>query len=384
MNYLPNEIFVFIFHFIKPHKWFHLRRVNKQFMIIIESMMNRYPLMRDKLILSKINPPLDITDTIKTKFRKDLLTKNVISVLIQNCNYDMLSCVKNKQIILHEAIKLGNLEIIKWVNTKSKMACYYAVKSKRLDILEWLFNNGYERCHDLLNLSIYVEDANIFKWLLGKKNHSGKIYNYDMVRDFHLLCRIDPYCIKDAHEKGYCHLNYNAFILDVFKNADLKFIRWFVETFNENFGFIPSDFTDDKWLIEYENWRHLYSGNNIIDNVLIHENLDVVINYLRTNIKPGSETALHWKKFDKEKIIQILEYYSHDHPKWLKEVIGCLPVQYLDNIQFDRGTFKVALAHGPIETITHTAPDDGKEFLDIAIKRGGYILKWFLRRYYLA
>lgn len=383
MDYFPNEILVFIFHFIKPHKWFRLRRVNHQFQIIIESMMNRYPLLMDKLMLSKITPQLDITDTIKTRFRKDLLTKNVISVLVQKCNYNMLTCFNDKQVILHEAIKLGNLEMVKWANTKSKMACYYAIKFNQFDILKWLFNNGYERCHDLLNLSLYAKDADIFQWLLGQKNHAGKVYNYDMVRNYHLLCRVNPYFIKDAYEKGFCYPEYGNFIMDVYSNADLKFIRWFVQTFNGNFNFIPSDLTDDEWLLEYEKYRHRYNGNNILDNVLSNENLDIVLKYLEANIHPSNQTVSSWKKFEKEKIIQILKYYTHDHPKWLVKIIGCLPIRYLDNIQFNHSTFQVALAHGPIETIMHTAPDDGKEFIDIAIQRGGYVLKWFLRRYYL-
>lgn len=75
MVYLPNEIFVFIVHCVKPSEWFNLRRVNKHFMIIIESITERYPLMRDKLALAKAMPSVDEIGITKNIFSEYLIEK---------------------------------------------------------------------------------------------------------------------------------------------------------------------------------------------------------------------------------------------------------------------------------------------------------------------
>lgn len=198
----------------------------------------------------------------------------MISVLVQKCDYDILIFVANNQTILHGAIKIGQLDVIKWINTKSNFACYYAVASKQLKVLKWLFDNDYTRCHDLLNVSLTVGSIDIFQWLL--------VYDYNMVHDYRLLCCVSPYHAKDAYEKGYSVLN-DRFISDVLMNGDIKFVRWFVQKFCARFHSIVGKFhidehSDGEWLNEYHKYNKFRKSEfNILIQTLKYQNFDIAI-----------------------------------------------------------------------------------------------------------
>lgn len=298
MDYLPNEIFVFIIHLTKPSEWFNLRRVNKHFQIIIESVIKRYPLMRDKLSLSKVMPQVDNYDILKTKFNKDSIEEDIITTLVQKCDYEMLALVADKRTILYNAIKMGQIDVIKWINIKSNAACYCAVTFKQLNVLKWLFDHDYPQCHDLLNASLKYKSVDIFQWLLGQKDHLGKVYDYDMIRDYKLLYYVSPYHAKNAYEKGYFELN-DEFIYNIFISGDIKIVRWFVQEFCTKFHIVGkfnnNELTDDEWLIEYHKYNdYCKNGINVLGFALRYLNFSLVLQCLKAGIKTGDIDMRHW------------------------------------------------------------------------------------------